>query len=353
MFRCCTILAGFVFAFAALNESETAQAQSIQVRFSPSSKNSSVKLLELVYYIRTDKITSTARSEQLAKEAKRYGGILDTNQCKRKQGPATEQDCVGFVTERLFWGGNLSSRNRVAELRGPGANNFYLKFMPRFCEKINGESARKKGDIVACIQHYPNGTQKCMHVAIVTDNGKILTKDGDESVFLVTGGNKSLNVPFKDHSFEYWRLKEKLRAEMLYDFSFGKKKAENTTSFLVGWEPVDSQTVQGRFYLPKEFIQVLGKNADLGVLSFIAKQKNDTFVVNDNHFTKQIQQVGDALNKATNNKNSKDKVVIDHVSFTLRGSRIKWNIEGVSKTTTTTFKDGEKKCVPARILLLL
>lgn len=344
MFRCCTILAGFVFAFAALGEIEIAQAQSIQVRFSPVSKNSSVKPIEFLYHIRTDKISSAARNEQLTKEMQRYGSILDKNKCIRKQGPATEQDCVGFVTERLFWGGKLSSRNRNAELRGPGANNFYLKFMKQFCQQINGESARRKGDIVAFLNPQPDGSKRCMHIAIVTENGKILSKDSDGSVFLISGGNDSLNVPFKGYHFEYWRLKDKLRAEMLYDFRFVDKAKDKTQSVLIGWQPIDPKQIIGRYHLPKQYTQLLDKKADLGVLTFVGTQNGDHYAVNDKKFTAQVQRVIKAIIKmSSDNEDSADELTIDQFTLSIRGAREKWNVEGKTAVTITTLVNNMKK----------
>ncbi|QDT42647.1 hypothetical protein Pan241w_27340 [Gimesia alba] len=342
MFRYGTLLASFMLIAATWGMNDVAWAQSIQVRFSPLSKTSSIQPADFLYHIRTDSITPEARRKQLDQEKKSYGPILDSGKCVRKQGPATEQDCVGLVTEWLYWGGDLSARNRIAELRGGGADQFYQNFLKRFCTKQSGESASRKGDIVAFLKDYPNGTSKCLHVALVTDGGKILSKDADGSVFLISGGNDSLKVPFKGFNFEYWRPKEKLRAEMLYDFQ-GREKSK-AKPILAGWQPVNAKRVKGRYYLPEELAQVMKLFSKPDTLEFIANKNGSDFVVNDKSFVDQIQGVFDVLKKANPQKGqSDDNMTINQMKLTISGSRNEWKVTGNVNVTYTTVEKGKKK----------
>ena len=348
MFRFCAMFVSLTFAVAVGGINDTAQAQSIQVRFSPLSKTSRNQSADFLYHIRTDSITPEARRKQLDQEKQSYGPILDSGKCVRKQGPATEQDCVGLVTEWLYWGGDLSARNRIAELRGGGADQFYQNFLKRFCTKQSGESASRKGDIVAFLKDYPNGTSKCLHVALVTDGGKILSKDADGSVFLITGGNDSLKVPFKDSRFEYWRPKEKLRAEMLYDLVFIDKetgKAEPQAA-LVGWQPLDAKRVRGRYHLSEPYARILANQPALRILEFTATKNGESFVMLDKQFAEQIQSVFDAIAKATSkNEKSDGGITIDQFTFTINGAREKWNATGTVGVTITAEINGKKEKV--------
>lgn len=346
MFRFCTLLASFMLLAATWGTNDVAWAQSIQVRFSPLSKTSRIQPADFKYNIRTDAISPDARRKQLATEEKTYGPILKSEKCIRKQGPSTEQDCVGLVTEWLYWGGDLSARNRIAELRGGGADQFYQNFLKQFCTKQSGESASRKGDIVAFLKDYPNGTSKCLHVALVTDGGKILSKDADGSVFLISGGDESLKVPFKDFRFEYWRPKEKLRAEMLYDFAFinkDTKKAE-PESVLIGWQPLDAKRVRGRYYLPEKYIKKLGNHLDLKFLEFIATKNGDAFVMNNKNFAEQVQRVFDALSKAdSENDKSDGGLIVNQFTFSISGAREKWNVTGKVDVTIVVVIQKKKQ----------
>lgn len=345
MFRFCAMFVSLTFAVAVGGMNDTAQAQSIQVRFSPLSKTSNIKSADFTYYIRTDQITDQASREQLERETREYGPILDSGKCIRKRDPSTEQDCVGLVTEWLYWGGDLSARNRIAKLRGGGADQFYQNFLKRFCTKQSGESASRKGDIVAFLKDYPNGTNKCLHVALVTDGGKILSKDADGSVFLISGGNDSLQVPFKNFRFEYWRPKEKLRAEMLYDFVFINKETgkEEPQAALVGWQPLDAKHVRGRYYLSEQYSKMLGEHSELNILEFTATKNGEAFVMNDKKFAEQIQSVFDAIAKATSKKEKSDGgITINQFTFTINGAREKWNATGTVGVTITAEINGKK-----------
>ncbi|MCA9015403.1 MAG: hypothetical protein KDA77_08745 [Planctomycetaceae bacterium] len=346
MFRFCTFLLGLAFAVVAGGVNDVARAQTIQVRFSPLSKTSNIKPADILYHIRTDSITPEARSGQLAAEEKSYGPLLKSDKCVRKQGPSTEQDCVGLVTEWLYWGGDFSARNRIAELRGPGASTFYQNFLTPFCTKLSSESERQKGDIVAFLQQFANGSQKCMHVALVTDGGKIVSKDADGSVFLISGGNDSRKVPFKGFHFEYWRPKEKLRAEMLYDLFIINEttKKEEPQSVLTGWQPLDAKQVRGRYFLSEQYTRILGNQSELHTLEFTATKNGEAFVMNDKKFAEQIQRVLDAIKKATsNNEKSDGGITVNQFTFTITGAREEWNVSGTVDVTITAIINGKKQ----------
>lgn len=322
-----------------------AQSSLITVRFSPTALLSSDYFVEFPYVFRSDSIEDDPKlkADVLKKEKKQYGSLIKAGKCKRIRDSHVQQDCVGLVTEWLFWGGSLEDKNPAAELRGFGANNFLEQFLCKYGDELDGgEKVSRKNDIIACIYKSPlYETPVCKHVALVLGEGRIVTKDEDGSVFEITGGEASLKVAFPEYDFVYYRLKKNLRAEMMYDlFDIEKKTGKVKTNIgSLGWSPRNLKLVDIRIFPKPEYI----KSPKPVVLPMTAKKTNVGYIMQDRAFLKTLQDVYDTHIKMLNIEPSRKDLKFEWFALKFIGNLPAWDLSVIHAASYSRKVNGETK----------